>query len=77
MKAYKHDIKMRCGDDWEFHRAMETVKTRSVDESVAVEFGTVENLGDNQFRYKYNDSLHSLLLEMHMRMPRAMASCHR
>ena len=52
MKADKHEIEMRCMDD---HRALETVKMRSVfDESVAVEFGTVDNLGDNQFRYKYH-----------------------
>ena len=47
-------------DDWELSAALErksgsleTVKMRSVDESVALEFGTVDNLGDNQFRYKY------------------------
>ena len=56
MKADKHEIEMRCMGHWELHRALETVKMRSVDESVAVEFGTVNNLGDNQFRYKY-DSL--------------------
>ena len=34
--------------------SLETVKMRSLnlDESVAVEFGTVDNLGENQFRYK-------------------------
>ena len=36
--------------------SLETVRMRSVDESVAVEFVTVDNLGDNQFRYNY-DSL--------------------
>ena len=51
-------------NDWELHRALkgmeirsgslETVKMKSVDESVVVEFGTVDNLSDNQFRYKYN-----------------------
>ena len=65
MKADKHEM-MRHRGDWELSRALkrmeigsgsvETVKMRSVDESVAVEFGTVDNLGDNNFRYKY-DSL--------------------
>ena len=53
MKAYKHEIEMRCMD---VHIALETMELRSFDESVAVEFGTLDNLGGNQFRYKY-DSL--------------------
>ena len=56
MKANKHKIEMRCRGDLELHRALseslETVKMRTVDISVAVEFGTVDNLGDYQFRYK-------------------------
>ena len=52
MKADKHEIQTISMGDWELHRALETVKARSVDESVAVEFGSVGNLGDNQFRYK-------------------------
>ena len=44
MKADKHEIQMRCWDEWEFYEA--------VDELVAVEFGNVDNLGDNQFRYE-------------------------
>ena len=50
MKAYKHEIKMRCRDDWELSTALERMEMTSVDEFVAVEFGTVDNLGDNQFR---------------------------
>ena len=46
MKADKHEIEMRCWADFEWNRALQT---RS---DVAVEFGTVDNLGDNQFRYK-------------------------
>ena len=54
MKADEHEIEMICRDDWEMSTALK--RRRSVDESVVVEFGTVDNLGDNQFRYKY-DSL--------------------
>ena len=49
VKANKHEIEMRCWDDFELHRALQT---RS-DQDIAMEFGTVDNLGDNQFRYKY------------------------
>ena len=49
MKVYKHEIEMRCRDDKELCRALKI----SVDEFVAVEFGNVDNLGDNQFRYEY------------------------
>ena len=53
MKADKRQIEMRCRDYLELSTAL---KRRSVDEFVAVEFGSVDNMGDNQFRYKY--SLH-------------------
>ena len=53
MKVYKHEIEMICWDQ-KLHRALETMKMRSVDESVAVEFGTVDCLGGDQFRYKYH-----------------------
>ena len=53
MKADKHELEMTCMDDWELRRALERMKITSVDEFeyLAVEFGTVDNLGDNQFRY--------------------------
>ena len=51
MKAYKHEIKMRCRDDWNLNTALGRMQMRLVDESVAVEFGTVDYLGDSQFRY--------------------------
>ena len=51
MKVCKHEIEMRCIGDFELNRALERMK-RSVSESVAVEFGIVDNLGDNDFRYK-------------------------
>ena len=54
MKAKKHEIQTISMGDWELHRALETVKARSADESVAVEFGTVDNMDDNQLRYNYN-----------------------
>ena len=47
VKEDKDEIEMRYMDDFELHRALKTVK-RSF---VAMEFGTVDNLGDNQFRY--------------------------
>ena len=56
MKADKREIEMTCWDDWELRTALGRIEMKSVDESVVVEFGTVDNLGDNQFRYKY-DSL--------------------
>ena len=54
VKENKCEIEMRCWGDLELSRALETMELRSVDECVAVEFGTVDNLGDNQFRYKYD-----------------------
>ena len=47
VKADKDEIDRRYMGDFELHRALKTVK-RSF---VAVEFGTVDNLGHNQFRY--------------------------
>ena len=51
MKIYKYEIEMICSSNWELHRALRTTKMKSAGESVAVEFATVANLGDNQFRY--------------------------
>ena len=73
MKAYKRDIEMRCRDVHVALETMKMrsgfllyetlllpeMEMGSVDESVAVEFGTIDNLGDNQFRYKY-DSMNAV-----------------
>ena len=60
MKVDKREIQRRGRGDWELSTALERMEMRSVDKSVVVEFGTVDNLGDNQFRYKY-DSLHLII----------------
>ena len=65
MKADKHEIEMIC--DWEMSTALKRREMRSVGESVAVEFGTVDNLGDNQLRYKYNSlSYTHLIILVHL-----------
>lgn len=46
MKADKHEIEMRCREDLELCRDLEKIKIKFV----AVEFGTIDNLGDSQFR---------------------------
>lgn len=56
MKEDKHEIKMRCWDDFELHRALQRMEIKSVDESVAVELATLHNPSDKQFRYKYSYS---------------------
>ena len=48
VKADKYEIQMRLRDDWELHEAL-----RTVGEWVAVEFGNVDSLDDNQLRYEY------------------------
>ena len=50
MKADEREI---CRGVWEMSTALKRREMISVGESV-VEFGTVDNLGDNQFRYKYD-----------------------
>ena len=58
---------MRCSDDWELSTALKRMEMRSFDKSVVVEFGTVDNLGDNQFRYKYHSlSYTHLIILVHL-----------
>ena len=45
--TYKYEL-MRC-DDSKFHMAL--LSTDNKYKLIAMEFGTVDNLGDNQFRY--------------------------
>ena len=65
MNVERHEIETICRDDLELCRALERMEMRSVDEFVAVEFGTVDSLGVNQFRYKYNSLSYTHLIYLH------------
>ena len=58
VKADKDEVEMRCRRDWELSTTLRRMEMRSVDKSVAVEFGTINNLGDNQLRYNYMCTTH-------------------